>query len=493
MARSVLLCTDGTYPHHHGGVSVWCDQLIRTLSDVEFRVFALTGAPNRKTVFSIPSNVRQIVEVPLWGTHEPGFAEGGFWTMWQKKRRTRDEAEERFLPLFARAVEGLLHPGSPVLSDPDSLAQALLDLHLYFTQFDYSRSMSSPLAWQTFQETCGLTFGEQMTIDDLITMKRWMQRLLGLLAAPLPETSVTHTSIAGLAGVAGTLAKKLRGTPFLITEHGVYLRELYLSLMRSGFSEVCRRFLATFYGSLVRMNYYFSDSITALGAFNKGWQVRVGAPESRVVIAPNGTDPSRFYPATKIADRPPVVGTLARIYYIKGIEFMVRAAAIVHQQMPEVQFRIYGEPADKKYYERCRQIAREGGLEGVLTWSVTDKPAEVLREMDVFCLSSLSEGMPYSVLEAMFSGVAVVASDVGNVADMLNGTGVLVPPADPEALAEGLLSVVRDGAYRESLTRAALERARSIYTTEQAINRFRGLYETLLDSRKDTRLHQAAN
>ena len=78
MARlSVLMCSEGTYPYHEGGVSVWCDQLIQGLPEIDFHVFAITRAPNRKPVFPIPSNVIGLYPVSLWGRQEPGCGEDG--------------------------------------------------------------------------------------------------------------------------------------------------------------------------------------------------------------------------------------------------------------------------------------------------------------------------------------------------------------------------------------------------------------------------------
>jgi polysaccharide biosynthesis protein PelF len=492
MARiSVLMCTDGTYPYYHGGVSVWCDQVVQNI-DADFKIFAITHAPNRTPVFKIPPNVRDICAVSLWGTPEPGWVDGSFLKTYHKKARTTHSViQNRFIDAFSDAVDCILQGGPP-----ERLGNAFLALHLYFTEFDYAKSMASTEAWEVFLEACKRRFSglQTLTVDDVTTCMRWMQRFLGILAAPLQKADVTHSSIANLAGVVGVLKKLLHGCPLLLTEHGIYLRELYLGLMRSGYSEACRRFLAGFNESIVRMNYHFADTITALGSFNKAWQIRLGAPEGRVCIAPNGIDPKRFCPVVRTGARPVVV-TLARIYPIKGIEFLLRAAAIVRKKVPSVLFRVFGEPADLKYYRRCQQIVADERMEETVEFGVTNDPPSALAAADVFCLPSVSEGMPYSILEAMFSGRTVVASDVGNIAEMLDGTGVLVPPGDAAALADALISVIEgEGAeqYRNSLASAALKRAHLLYTTEQSMNQFRNLYETLLSNRRSARLHVVA-
>ena len=94
----------------------------------------------------------------------------------------------------------------------------------------------------------------------------------------------------------------------------------------------------------------------------------------------------------------------------------------------------------------------------------------------------MSEGLPYTLLEAMFSGCPVVSTDVGNIEETLNGTGLLVAPSHPEELAQALLMVL-DGpgatALRDKLATAALERARRRYTLETSMRPFLALYENL--------------
>jgi glycosyltransferase involved in cell wall biosynthesis len=497
MARlSVLMCSEGTYPYHQGGVSVWCDQLIQGLPEVDFHVFAITRAPNRKPVFQIPSNVIGLHPVSLWGRQEPGCSEdGSFVQICERKARTTSSVIGReFLKPFSEIVNCVF----TTRFAPEKLGQALLSLHVYFKRFDFAKSMTSPEAWTVFLQACEHSFpdGQKLSVHEATMCMRWMQRFLGILSAPLPRTDISHSSIAGLASVPGVLNKLLHGSPFLLTEHGIYLRELYLWLMRTGYTHACRRFLVAFNEAIVKMNYHFADQVTALGTFNKAWQVRLGASEGKIAITPNGVDPKLFRPVIRPVDGRPVVLTMARIHYIKGIEFLLRAAAIVRPRVPSVLFRVLGEPANLEYFRRCQKIVADHGLQGTVEFGSTEEPASAYPDADIFCLPSVSEGMPYSILEAMFSGCAIVATDVGNVSEMLAETGIIVRPADPEALAQALLTLLEGGEaahqYRSSLAKAALKRAQSLYTSDRAVDRFRDLYQSLTYDRHIANLHTAA-
>ena len=120
MATSVLLATDGTYPCYRGGVSVWCDQLIRALSDVQFHVFAVTYSPSHTPLFSPPANLVSQHILPLWGTEEPGPEDsGGLLAALLRKTLTTDEIiRSRFLPAFRVCLQCLLRPDSP----PEAMA-----------------------------------------------------------------------------------------------------------------------------------------------------------------------------------------------------------------------------------------------------------------------------------------------------------------------------------------------------------------------------------
>jgi glycosyltransferase involved in cell wall biosynthesis len=482
MPQSVLLTSDGTYPCYGGGVSVWCDQLIRALPDFDFHSLAICASPSHQPIFERPSNLRGQHLLPLWGTEEPGAEERDFVPGLLAKLRTSHRAiEDRFLPLF-RACLRAIHSPEP---DPEALGRTLASLHQYFQEFDYARSFSSPLVWECFlsELPTGPENGqeaEEWTLADAKTSIRWLRRFLVVAATPLPHCDVVHSSMAGLAGIPGVIAKCLRGTPFLLTEHGIYLRELYLSLERMTESKTCRRFLYNWFQAVARMNYHYADAVSSLCEFNRRWQIRVGAVPERIHLIPNGIDPSAFFPDPALRPQDPVILTMARIYPLKGIDVLIHAAKRVLDRVPHAKFRILGEVGDEPYALACKRQAEEYGIAESLEWSSTRNPAPEYRRATVFCLPSISEAMPYSVLEAMFSACPVVASEVGGIADMLGGCGLLAPPKDADALARAILSLIEgEGAeaYREDLAQRALHRAAQQFTTSVCVERFKSLYE----------------
>src|SRR5262249_38402796 len=137
------------------------------------------------------------------------------------------------------------------------------DLHLYCREHDYAWSARSRAAWDVFVKIADWS-GLGLTLDDATNCMRWAVRNLSVLSASLPEVDLVHASIATTAGIPGVLCKLRSGSAYLLSEHGLHLRELYLSLSRCAYSAPCRAFLMRFYQGLARLSYHFADRITAL-------------------------------------------------------------------------------------------------------------------------------------------------------------------------------------------------------------------------------------
>ncbi|MBI5050449.1 MAG: glycosyltransferase family 4 protein [Nitrospirae bacterium] len=101
---------------------------------------------------------------------------------------------------------------------------------------------------------------------------------------------------------------------------------------------------------------------------------------------------------------------------------------------------------------------------------------------DIFALSSLSEGMPVSIMEAMASGLPVVSTDVGGVSELVmdGETGFLVPPKNPDALAEKIKALMDDKALREKMGMNGQERINETFTLERMVAKTEELYKSLV-------------
>ena len=473
---SVLIATEGTYPCYSGGVSIWCDYLIRELGEMDFHLFALTHTPSQPMRFSLPPNVVSCYLHPIWGTEEPGPLVNTFSPSYERKLNTTEDAiRSKFLPHFEAVAVSFLGRES----NAETLGRSLLGLYHYCRHHDYAISAGSHGAWNVFLKAA-MRSDLGLTLDDATNCMRWIVRNLSMVAAHYPDVDVVHASIAATAGLAGVICKMRSGSAYFLTEHGLHLRELYLSLSRCSYSAGCRAFLARFHHALTRLNYYYADLISTLGEFNRRWQIQFGADPRKLMVIPNGVSAERFYPIT--GARPPgqTVLTMARISPIKGIQTLIRAAAEVRDQLPSVRFRILGEAGDIPYHQQCLRLVEEHRLSATIEFGYTDDLGAAYQNADIFCLPSLSEGMPFAVIEAMLSGCPVVASDVGCVSELIGNHGVLVKPNQPSDLAAALIYVLTSpSSQMETQTRAARERALRLFTVASMGERFRTVYKQL--------------
>jgi glycosyltransferase involved in cell wall biosynthesis len=174
-----------------------------------------------------------------------------------------------------------------------------------------------------------------------------------------------------------------------------------------------------------------------------------------------------------------IVVTAGRLVPVKAHAVLIDAFANVVEQVPEARLIIVGEGPEREALERA--IA-ERRLQGVvlLTGHRSDVGC-VLRACDVFCLPSHSEGLSISLLEAMASGLPVVATAVGSTPDVVTPeTGLLVPPANPAALAKALVSLLTQPERRAAMSDAAKARVRDHYSISRTATQYLALYQSAL-------------
>ncbi len=176
-----------------------------------------------------------------------------------------------------------------------------------------------------------------------------------------------------------------------------------------------------------------------------------------------------------------VVGTLGRFNLDKDHANFVQAAGQLARRHPRLRFLMVGEQLDANNHDLMGWIAATGHADRFVLLGERSDVAVCLAAMDIFCLSSRTEAFPNVVGEAMAMGLPCVSTDVGDVAVLMADTGVLVPKADPTALAQGVAGLMARGpAYREQMGQKARERIRLTFTMACVRQRFERIYENVI-------------
>ena len=202
---------------------------------------------------------------------------------------------------------------------------------------------------------------------------------------------------------------------------------------------------------------------------------RERVPRARIRVVPNGIDLAAYTPANH--DRPiRRIVTVANLRPEKAHEVLFEAATLVLRRCPEAEFIIAGDGPRRQELEA---LARSRGIMSRVQFlgHADDVPA-VLASSDLFVLPSRSEAFPNGILEAMATGLPIVASRVGGIVELVENqkTGVLVPPDDPRALGHAMLDLIQWRSHAVRLGRAARAEVEARYSWDRMISAFEHLY-----------------
>ncbi len=218
----------------------------------------------------------------------------------------------------------------------------------------------------------------------------------------------------------------------------------------------------------------------------------IGVPAGRISQIYNGVDTELFHPEPSAVDagacaRPPralVVGTVGRLQAVKNQVLLVKAFGAALRSAPgpmqAARLVVVGEGSTRAAIEQ--EIARQALGARVELLGARDDVAQQLRAMDVFVLPSLAEGISNTILEAMASGLPVVATRVGGNAELVAAgrTGVLVDVDDVGTMADAIAAYAADASLRARHGEAGRQRAESEFSLDAMVSRYAALYDRLL-------------
>ncbi len=474
----ISLVTEATYPFHPGGVSVWCDQIVRGLPAHIFDVVAI-GSGDERLRWQLPANVRRLQRVPLWAPaprRTPVRAGMSATTIGAFGELLAAMDGPPGNPGFVNALRMLLEPAQHGELTPSLRSVAAVDLVLssMHAALPAGRAAGTPPA--------------QGTLGDAMMALTLLEHFLRPLGARLPRADLIHATANGLGVLVALGAQWSFGTPLVLTEHGIYLRERYLDLRADRYPHHVRRMLLAFFRQLGAVGYQQASVIAPVSVYNSRWELATGAHPSRIRPIYNGVDISSF-PAAGEPDEP-VLTWVGRIDPLKDIETLLRAFAEVRQVVPGARLRMFGPtpPENAPYRHRCEQLHRELGLGGSAVFEGLVSPvASAYGAGQVFVMTSISEGFPFVLIEAMAVGRPTVSTAVGGCAEAAGDAGIVVPPRDPHAVASACAALLTDTSLRRRLGEAARRRVLAQFRLDQCLGRYDDLYHDVVHGLAGTR------
>ncbi len=484
----VCLVLEGTYPYVGGGVSSWVHQLIQGLPDLSFALLLIS--PDRDTEqsrrYELPPNVVSFAEVFI---HEVVNDKGQKASRAQKKNAwnlVKAFHNEQGCPrhkMAAPMLDMMSHPTHPSMSVDDAL---------------FSRESWAFVLDRYKKLAPGTSF-----MDYFWTWRAVHAPLFQTLIAETPPARIYHAVSTGYAGLLATIAKRRSGSPMILTEHGIYVRERAIDLARADWiyeepvrlrvaqarGNPLRRMWMDFFVTLGEFTYNAADDIVTLFGGNEDLQHELGANPEKTQIIPNGVKMDVFWPLydqRTTQPRPQRVGFVGRVVPIKDVKTLVKAFGMVHRQLPDTEFWIVGPTdEDELYFRECEELAKTLGITG-LKFTGPQDVKKIYPEIDLMILTSISEGQPLTLLECACAGVPAVATDVGSCRELLEGgrpedkalgpSGIVTAVGAPEETAVAIIKLLREKSLWAQMSKSGRKRIENHYQQSSVISSYRELY-----------------
>jgi glycosyltransferase involved in cell wall biosynthesis len=504
----VCFVLEGTYPYVSGGVSTWVHQAISAMPDLSFAIHYIGAQSNslgdRK--YLVPDNVDSIEKVFIFDQEDttPG-------TTTDLDSTLEDDLFHALETLFLFLQSGDRNSAKDLVRS--------IDLFLHIApQVSFEQVWKHPRTWDTLRKIYREFYIEEAFASYFWNTKFIAKPIWELLRSfsRIPRARVYHSVCTGYAGFLAGVAKHQFGSPFLLSEHGIYVRERITDLLTAEWTpsltsdferppvgvSLFRQAWIDFFIYLGKFCYESADHITSLFERNAKFQIEFGAEPEKIEIIPNGIKPARFESIesdrNRLRSENPqrrTVGFLGRIVTIKDVRTLIRAARLTCDALPDAEFLLVGPTdEDEDYSEGCKKLIGDLGLEDHVILTGPKKIDDALPLFDVMVLSSISEGLPFAILESFAASIPVVSTDVGACSELIFGFegdrdspgGIVVPIADASALAEAIIMVLGDRSLQDQYGANGKQRVFRQYQEEDVMRRFRDHYLQLGQSRNSS-------
>jgi glycosyltransferase involved in cell wall biosynthesis len=292
------------------------------------------------------------------------------------------------------------------------------------------------------------------------------------------KVTIVHTFLES-ADIWGGLVAKLSGCPVLISS---------------------RRDMGCFRSAKHVLGYWLInklvDQVQAVSEQVRDFCIKSdGLSPQKVVTLYNGVELERFAAVNGLVDLrtelrlepdAPVITTVANIRPVKGIDILIRAAAIVCSEFPRARFLIVGQVLDRPHFDQLRGLVERLHIaDNIIFLGKSEKVLPLLKLSTLFCLLSRSEGFSNAILEAMATGLPCVVTAVGGNPEAIEDdrSGFLVESEDAETAADRILALLRHPERARRMGEVGRQTIASKFTSEMMVDGWAKLYDDLLASR----------
>lgn len=492
----ITLLLEGTYPFTLGGVSSWVYQLMCNLPQYRFAIIFLGGRLEDygDMRYPLPENLVHLEAHYLFdknASYEP---------------KEIIASQEKFTKMRCLHEE-FNSTGSAFETLVDELQQQLFSNETP----NYQEFLFSQQSWDYVTDSYKQHCSNISFIDYFWNVRGMHVPIWQIIniARHAPESKIFHSISTGYAGFLGALLQQQRKRPFIVSEHGIYTKERRIDLLKNewvALSEAVDQkqkrtdqynttLWIDFFEILARICYSRASPIISLFEGYRKRQILDGAAASRARIIPNGVLVYDSLQSTKESPekQAPIICLIGRVVPIKDIKTFIRAIAIVKQSIVNVRAWIVGPlEEDPEYVEECKNLVVMFDMEEQIIFTGPQKVQQILTEIDLIVLSSISEGLPLVLLEAFAAGIPAVATDVGACSELIYGkdpedralgkSGLIVQVANPKALADAIVTLIENPVQWYQARIVGLQRVKKFYNQNIVIQEYADIYQKAINS-----------
>jgi glycosyltransferase involved in cell wall biosynthesis len=479
----ICLVVEGNYPYVTGGVSSWLQWLMEKMKEFTFSIVALIPEEKKheERKYSFPDNVVLYREFVLFDydeieKHPPS----------KLSREKWQGISDSIYQLMKDWRKGVLSEGSL------SLIRDLVNNETpgIFRNFLEDEAAFALLTKIYEKRRDGAGFLKYFYAHRNIHLILF--RMLSLYQK-LPSSKIYHSPGTGYAGMLACLKSALDGKKSIITEHGIYLQEREMELLKAGWLEdpYLKEMWIDFFSAICRWQYNSCDRLITLYQGNKYLEVEYGARAEKIMVVPNGIEVARFKEArcSRCTKDPRMVGLVGRVNNVKDIKTFLEVMAIVKKEYQKVEAWIIG-PTDNQpeYYTECTELLDMLGLNDTITFTGIADVLDYYKKMDVLVLTSIKEAMPLVVMEAMACGIPVVTTDVGACNELVYGlddgigpAGIVARIRDVQAIAAATVKILEDRELASDFGENGIKRIERLYREDLIIKQYFNIYQEELN------------
>lgn len=461
----ICFVLEGSYPYVRGGVSTWVDGFIRSMPDHEFILWTITDLEDKRGqfVYELPENVIEVHENCL-GT--------------SFNLRVNKNPNIKFSQKELDALEKMIR-----CNDPDwrVILESFHLKSLKSVEFFLSEEFLTILKDYARTELPFAGFK-----DLFWTARSMFLPLLYLIGQPMPKADLYHSPSTGYAGLLAGLGSMKYNKPFVLTEHGIYTREREEEILRSDWViSYLKEFWTSMFFMFSRFAYQQAHRVTSLYQRASLIQQDLGCPREKCDVIGNGLVYETFASIPRKTKNDWIdIAAIVRFAPIKDLKTMIYTFSRLKQEMKNVRLHILGGVDDEEYHQECLDLIEFLKVEDILIPGTVDIKS-YLEKIDFTILTSISEGQPFAILEALAARRPVITTDVGGCRQLIEGeegdenghAGICVPPMHQSELLLALIELCNRGELRMEMGEAGRKRIKQYYNMDKMIRSYRLVYE----------------